>query len=135
MRMLFSPAFLRVWLGSTASGLATWALPFVLGLAMLDGRLSAAHLGIALAARTVGFLVAVPIAGVLSDQRGPRTIIFVSGMVAACSIPVIVAGLYLQGESGLALLFAGVLFAGVGQGACRPAYQAIIPEIVTPVRL
>jgi hypothetical protein len=26
--------FVRLWLGTTASGLATWALPFVLGLGL-----------------------------------------------------------------------------------------------------
>ncbi|CAK7255080.1 MULTISPECIES: MFS transporter [unclassified Shinella] len=135
MKALFSPPFVRVWLGSTASGLATWALPFVLGLAVLDGRLSAADLGLALAARTIGFLVAVPIAGVLSDERGPRQIIFVSGVVAAGSIPIMIAGLYAHGVSGLLLLLAGASVIGVGQGACRPAYQAIIPEIAKSDRL
>ncbi|MEE2046487.1 MFS transporter, partial [Nocardiopsis tropica] len=28
---LLDPAFVRLWCGTTASGLATWALPFILG--------------------------------------------------------------------------------------------------------
>ncbi|MDR6820987.1 MFS family permease [Neorhizobium sp. 2083] len=135
MKALFYPAFVRVWLGSTASGLATWALPFVLGLATLEGDLTASDLGIALAARTIGFLVAVPLAGVLSDQRGPRMIIFASGMIAAISVPMMIIGLSVPGVSGLLLLLTGAAAVGIGQGACRPAYQAIIPEIVTSDRL
>ena len=64
--VLRDPPFLRLWSGTTASGLATWALPFVLGLAVLDGSLSAVGLGVVLATRTVGFLAAVPLGGVLA---------------------------------------------------------------------
>ncbi|MGW7414145.1 MFS transporter, partial [Streptomyces sp. NPDC054863] len=53
--------FLRLWTGTTASGLATWALPFVLGLAVLDRTLTAPALGLLLAARTAGFLIAVAV--------------------------------------------------------------------------
>lgn len=52
--VLRDPAFLRLWAGTTASGLATWALPFVLGLAVLHRELGAAGLGLVLAARTAG---------------------------------------------------------------------------------
>ncbi|MGW1933320.1 hypothetical protein ACWCPG_29060, partial [Streptomyces sp. NPDC001919] len=67
--ILLDPAFLRLWAGTTASGLATWALPFVLGLAVLHRDLGAAGLGLVLAARTVGFLAAVAVGGVLADRR------------------------------------------------------------------
>ncbi len=130
MKALVSPAFLRLWIGNTASGLATWALPFVLGFAVVDGRLTATDLGIALAARTIGFLAAVPIAGVLSDRHGPRPIILASGLVAAVATPFIVAGLFGPDAWAPWLLRAGAFAAGMGQGACRPAYQAIIPKLV-----
>lgn len=67
--VLRDTAFLRLWSGTTASGLATWALPFVLGLAVLDRSLTPAGLGLVLAARTAGFLVAVAVGGVLADRH------------------------------------------------------------------
>jgi len=70
-----STPFLRLWASSTASGLATWALPFVLGLAVLEGALTAIQLGLVLAARTTGFLAAMPVSGVLAGRfarRGDR---------------------------------------------------------------
>ncbi|MBM3619943.1 MAG: MFS transporter [Alphaproteobacteria bacterium] len=122
-------AFIRLWLGGTASGLATWALPFVLGIAVLDRSITAAQLGIALAARTVGFLVALPISGVLADRSARRKVVWGASLIAAAGIALIVIGL---GHSafGTALLMLGAAVAGIGQGACRPAYNALVPIVV-----
>jgi MFS family permease len=126
--VLRDAAFLRLWTGTTASGLATWALPFLLGLAVLGGSLDAAGLGIALAARTVGFLAAVPAAGVLADRYPRRTVVAWSGAAAAVASPVAAAGL---GTSTLVLALAAAVV-GAGQGACRPAFQALTAEVVDP---
>jgi MFS family permease len=128
--VLREPAFLRLWTGTTASGLATWALPFVLGLAVLDRDLTAAGLGLLLAARTVGFLVAVPVSGVLADRYARRTVVVYSGLAAAVSAPVIGFGL---GRS-LPVMAVAAVVAGAGQGACRPAYQALTAEVVDESR-
>lgn len=130
MKTLSVP-FVRLWIGNTASGLATWALPFVLGLVAMEGTMSSTELGLSLAARTVGFLIAVPLAGIWSDRHGPRRIVLVSGLVGAVSIPIIVSGLSGFGPAASILLLVGAVVVGLGQGACRPAYQAMIPEIVT----
>jgi MFS family permease len=124
------PAFLRLWTGTTASGLATWALPFLLALAVLDGSLDATGLGLALAARTVGFLAAVPAAGVLADRYPRRTVVAWSAAAAAVASPVAAAGL---GTSTLVLAVAAAVV-GAGQGACRPAFQALTAEVVAPER-
>lgn len=124
---LLEGRFLRLWIGSTASGLATWALPFVLGLAIVSGDISAVDAGLALAARTLGFVLVMPVSGVLADRSGPRRIILVACLVAALGIVPIMAGL--MGVGALAVI-AGSLIAGLGQGACRAAYQAIVPAIV-----
>lgn len=79
--------FLRLWIGNTASGLATWVLPFVLSLVAMEGTMSSTELGLSLTARTIGFLIAVPLAGIWYDGHGPRRI------VGAVSIPIIVSGL------------------------------------------
>ncbi|RZS43508.1 putative MFS family arabinose efflux permease [Herbihabitans rhizosphaerae] len=119
-------AFVRLWTGATGSGLATWALPFILGLAVLHGDLDPVGLGVVLAARTVGFLAAVPVGGVLADRHSRRGVVLWSGLVAAVAMPVMVFGL---GRS-VALMAIAAAVAGAGQGACRPAFQALTAEIV-----
>lgn len=134
---LRSLAFIRLWTGSTASSLATWGFPFVLGLAMLDGMLSPTLLGSALAMRTLAFLVALPISGVMADRSGARRVIVAASALATVGVALVVVGLFAPqaGEGASALTAAvtiGALLAGAGQGACRPAYQAMVPAIVAP---
>ncbi|MFI1147675.1 MFS transporter [Streptomyces sp. NPDC020817] len=124
--VLRDPAFLRLWAGTTASGLATWALPFVLGLAVLHRDLGAAGLGLVLAARTAGFLAAVGVGGVLADRHSRRAVVLWSALAAAAAAPLLAAGL---GRS-LVLMTAAAALAGAGQGACRPAFQALTAETV-----
>lgn len=83
--VLLDSGFLRLWAGSTASGMATWALPFVLGLAVLRTTLTPAEIGLLLAARTAGFLVAVPLGGVWTDRYSARGVVLVSGALAAAA--------------------------------------------------
>ncbi|MFE6816072.1 MFS transporter [Streptomyces sp. NPDC057677] len=128
--VLLDPAFLRLWAGTTASGLATWALPFVLGLAVLHRDLGAAGLGLVLAARTAGFLAAVTVGGVLADRHSRRAVVLWSALAAAAAAPLLAAGL---GRSLVLMTFAAAL-AGAGQGACRPAFQALTAETVEPGR-
>ncbi|MFE2875889.1 MFS transporter [Streptomyces roseus] len=128
--VLRDPAFLRLWAGTTASGLATWALPFVLGLAVLHRDLGAAGLGLVLAARTLGFLAAVAVGGVLADRHSRRAVVLWSALAAAVAAPLLAAGL---GRS-LVLMTAAAALAGAGQGACRPAFQALTAESVEPGR-
>ncbi|WP_020667347.1 MFS transporter [Amycolatopsis nigrescens] len=123
-------AFLRLWSGNTASGLATWALPFVLGLAVLDRSLTAAGLGLVLAARTIGFLAAVPISGVIADRYSRRKVVLWAGLTAAAAAPALALGL---GRS-VPLMAVAAVVTGAGQGACRPAFQALTAEIVAPAR-
>ncbi|GGY08771.1 MFS transporter [Streptomyces tanashiensis] len=128
--VLRDTAFLRLWAGTTASGLATWALPFVLGLAVLHRDLSAAGLGLVLAARTAGFLAAVAVGGVLADRHSRRAVVLWSALAAAVAAPLLAAGL----DRSLVLMTAAAALAGAGQGACRPAFQALTAETVAPDR-
>ncbi|WP_106619786.1 MFS transporter [Saccharothrix carnea] len=124
--MLRSGAFVRLWTAVTASGLATWALPFVLGLAVLERSMTAVELGVVLAVRTAGFLVAVPVAGVLADRHPRRRVVLWSGLAAGLGTPLIAVGL---GRS-LVLMAVAAAVVGAGQGACRPAFQALTAEVV-----
>ncbi|MFB7256642.1 MFS transporter [Streptomyces nojiriensis] len=128
--VLRDTAFLRLWAGTTASGLATWALPFVLGLAVLHRELGAAGLGLVLAARTAGFLVAVAVGGVLADRHSRRAVVLWSALAAASAAPLLALAL---GRSLLVMTLAAAL-AGAGQGACRPAFQALTAEVVAADR-
>ncbi|MCC8242858.1 MFS transporter [Saccharothrix luteola] len=128
--ILREPDFVRLWTGMTASGLATWALPFVLGLGVLERELSAAGLGVVLAARTAGFLVALPVAGVLADRYSRRGVVLWAGLAAAAGAPVIALGL---GWS-VPLMAVAAVVVGVGQGACRPAFQALVADVVDAER-
>ncbi|WP_421904650.1 MFS transporter [Mameliella sp.] len=121
-------AFVRLWISNTASGLATWALPFVLGLVIVGGELGAAQVGMALAARTTGFILAMPLGGVLADRSGPRRMILCAGLSAAFGIIPIILGI--AASWGLVAIVLGAGIAGFGQGACRASYQAIIPRVV-----
>ncbi|WP_017586096.1 MFS transporter [Nocardiopsis ganjiahuensis] len=123
---LLRPSFVRLWCGTTASGLATWAMPFILGLAVLEGSLSAVGLGLVLATRTAGFLVAVPLGGLLADRHSRRAVVLWSGLAAAAASPVLAAGL----GTSTALMAVAAAVVGVGQGACRPAFQALTAEVV-----
>ncbi|WP_043622536.1 MFS transporter [Nonomuraea candida] len=128
--VLRQASFLRLWCGTTASGLATWALPFVLGLAVLDRGLTATGLGVVLAARTAGFLLAMPVGGVLADRYPRRAVVFWSGAAAALATPFIALGL---GRS-ILLMSVAAAIVGAGQGACRPAFQALTAEVVDEPR-
>ncbi|WP_309112682.1 MFS transporter [Saccharothrix sp.] len=124
--MFRSLSFLRLWTGTTASGMATWALPFILGLAVLERSISAVELGVVLAARTAGFLAAVPVAGVLADRHSRRRVVLWAGLVAGVAAPVIAFGV---GRSVVVMAVAAAVV-GAGQGACRPAFQALTAEVV-----
>ncbi|MEV7556075.1 MFS transporter [Streptomyces sp. NPDC089795] len=128
--VLRDSAFVRLWAGTTASGLATWALPFVLGLAVLHRELGAPGLGVLLAARTAGFLAAVAVGGVLADRHSRRAVVLWSALAAAAAAPLLAFGL---GRSLLLMTLAAAL-AGAGQGACRPAFQALTAEVVVADR-
>ncbi|MFF2375150.1 MFS transporter [Streptomyces xiamenensis] len=123
-------SFLRLWAGSTASGLATWAMPFILGLAVLHSAITPTALGLVLAVRTVGFLIAVPVGGVLADRWSRRSVVLWSSLAAAVATPVLAMAL---GRSVALMAVAGAVI-GAGQGACRPAFQALTAEVVRPGR-
>lgn len=135
MSSVRSIGFFRLWSGNTASGSATWALPFVLGIAVSENVLSTIDLGIFLALRSVGFLAAVPIAGVMADWVGSRRIILASSLIAACGAALIFLDLAGDARPLSILTAAGVVLSGIGQGACRPVYQSIVPGLVPEAEL
>ena len=123
LAVFHNPTFRRLWLGTLSSGVATWALPFLLGLFVIDGQLTPSKLGIILATRTIGFLMILPLAGSLSDLWSPTRVIQIAGLCAALG-SLMVTMPYVS-------LIAAFLI-GIGQGACRPAFQTLIAINVEP---
>ncbi|MDO5097898.1 MAG: MFS transporter [Corynebacterium sp.] len=131
MRDIFRDrVFLRLWCGTFVSGIATWALPFLLGLLLIEDKLSPGALGVSLAARTIGFLAVLPFSGVLADLWSPVKVIRYAGLIAAVATVGFAYTLVVGAPSFTLLLTA--LFIGVGQGACRPAYQSLIATNIAP---
>lgn len=115
-----------MWLGNLCAGLATALLPVVVALTVLDKGLSPAILGGVLAARTVGFLVAAPVAGVLADVAPRRLVVSAASVCAAAGtalLPLVMHEWFL-----IPALLAFLV--GIGQGAYRPAFQALIADVV-----
>lgn len=125
-----SHPFARLWTASTCSGIAIWALPFVLGLGVSHGTWDEVLLGWLLGIRTVGFVIAVPLGGIFADRIRRSRVIMVSGLLA--SLSTVAIAVFITSQVQLACLFA--LFAGAGQGASRPTYQAMVQEVVSPQR-
>ncbi|MBA2695668.1 MAG: MFS transporter [Actinobacteria bacterium] len=126
MLLLADLPFLRLWLGNTAAGAATTMLPVLLAIAVLDGTGSPTLLGAALAARTLGFVITTPLAGVLADRVSRRRVIRIAALAAAAGTAL--TALLLTSASLVVLAVA--FLAGAGQGAYRPAYQAALADVV-----
>ncbi len=126
-----SVPFFRLWAGNAGSGMATWALPFVLGFMVSNGDLAPLELGIFLALRSAGFLAAVPVGGVMADRTGSRRIILIASLAAACGTLMLFLGIFAKLPLGSGLATLGVILSGMGQGACRPVYQSIVPSVVS----
>lgn len=101
-------------------------MPFLLGLTLLQGDLTAGGLGVLLGSRTAGFLVAVPIGGILADRWPQRQVLMITGLVAALATPVLAVCL----SRSMPVALVAALAIGAGQGACRPAFQALTADVV-----
>lgn len=121
--------FLRLWTSSTCSGVATWALPFVLGVGVAQGHWGATTLGLVLAVRSAGFLVVMPLAGVAADRLPHRRVVRDAGIIAAIGTVVLTAAL---AHDQLAASLVAAAAIGAGQATCRPTFQAMVREQVAP---
>src|SRR3954469_13060672 len=74
LTLLRERAFRRLWLSYSASAAATGMMPTALTLAILDRRHGLTILGLALGARTLGFVIGSLPGGVIAD-RYPRTVV------------------------------------------------------------
>ncbi|MEQ8898604.1 MAG: MFS transporter [Roseovarius sp.] len=77
-----------------------------------------------------GFLVGVPIGGVMADRGGRRSVLFLASVSAAAGNLLTVMFFGSDQPIAMGLVILGVTVSGVGQGASRPVYQAIVPSVV-----
>lgn len=120
--------FARLWLSATSAGIGVWALPFILGLGVTHRAWSVETLGWVLALRTAGFILAMPIGGVLADQTSRSKVTFASALLAALGTVALSA---LLPRTVIGACAAGMAI-GFGQGASRPSVLALVQEVVEP---
>ena len=127
---LFDPlrnrGFASLWASYTLSIVATTILPTAITLAILDWQAGLGDLGIALAARTLGFLVGALVGGQVSDRFPRRHVLAVASAFRGLSV-MAVAWLFLRDVPAIACC---LFLAGAGEGAFRSAYQSIMPELL-----
>ena len=126
LQPLRSGAFAGLWASYTVSIAATTILPTALTLMILDWHAGIGDLGIALSARTFGFLAGAVVGGQIAD-RLPRAKV-ISGACALRSIAVLAIALAFSHDL-MAASFC-LFLAGAGEGAFRSAYQSAMADVV-----
>ncbi|MEH0416187.1 MFS transporter [Streptomyces sp. B21-083] len=124
--VLSVPGFARLLLCSTADAWAVFLLPVAVTLVLLRGGHGATGLGLVLAAKTFGYLLATVPAGIVADLY-PRPRI----MAYACLARLLPTGLLLFLADGpLWLVGACVFVVGAGEGTLRPTQMAMLGDLV-----
>lgn len=124
---LRSRAFAGLWASYSVSIAATTILPTALTLMILDWENGIGDLGIALSARTLGFLAGAVVGGQIADRLPRASVISV-----ACTLRGFAVLLIAWAFSHELIAICGCLFlAGAGEGAFRSAYQSTMADVVS----
>ncbi|MFJ4972180.1 MFS transporter [Streptomyces sp. NPDC088755] len=124
--VLSVPGFARLLLCSTADAWAVFLLPVAVTLHLLQTGHGATGLGLVLAAKTIGYLVATFPAGVLADHYPRARVVAVS-----CLARLLATGLLLLLIDGPLWLVAVCVFVvGAGEGTLRPTQMAMLGDLV-----
>ncbi|TPN33585.1 MFS transporter [Mesorhizobium sp. B2-3-3] len=119
-------AFAGLWLSYSASIVATAILPTALTLMILDWKNGIADLGIALSARTFGFLAGAVAGGYFADNWSRQRVLSSASALRSVAVLVIAWVPHANILSVSCCLF----FAGAGEGTFRSAYQASMADLV-----
>ncbi|WP_189056210.1 MFS transporter [Longimycelium tulufanense] len=120
------PGFGPLWLSHTADAWAVSLLPAAVTLALVHRGEGAGALGVVLAAKTLGFVVATVPGGMIADRwsrPGAMTLACLVRAAAAAMLPIALLG---PGWAAAGC----VLLAGAGEGVFRPSYQAMVGDVV-----
>ncbi|EKE67745.1 MFS transporter [Gallaecimonas xiamenensis] len=132
--LLRHPAFLRFWLGQTASSLAYQMLVVGIGWQMYDLTGSALSLGLIGLAQFLPQLLLTLVAGHVADQYNRRIIVIVCRVILALTM----AGLVyanVTGQLSPAVIYSCGALLGATRAFEAPATQALLPNLVTPDQL
>ncbi|WP_282792782.1 MFS transporter [Streptomyces sp. CC224B] len=124
--VLAVPGFARLWLCSTTDAWAVSLLPVAVTLALVRRGDSATALGLVLAAKTLGFVLATVPGGVAADRWSRSSTVFLACLVRVASTGMLL--LWLNGP--MWVIAACVFVTGAGEGVLRPSYQALIGDLV-----
>lgn len=119
--------FWALWSGTLVNRLGTMVMPFT-GVYLTQARgLSVAAAGLVMAVFGAGSLISQLLAGVLTDRIGRRTTL-TGGMLATAA-----AMMWLGYSTTLPAILAAMFVLGVVIDAYRPASNALVADLVSPV--
>lgn len=121
--------FNSYFLARTASLWATTMAPVVVAFGVLSINLGTHGLATVTTTRTVAFIAALPLAGVLADRANPRLILLAAHAMAA--LTQIAAGLAIWNNMApLGLLVSLEIVNGVANASTLPVFSALLPRLV-----
>jgi MFS family permease len=115
-----------LWAGRLVTQIGAFVLPFLAFYLTDELELSATFVGMVLGAFGAGSIVASLWGGVLSDRLGRRPVLLGSQLATAANL----VALGLTQEPGLVLAFVALL--GLTSNMSRPAYAAMMTDLVEP---
>ncbi|WP_202966065.1 MFS transporter [Streptomonospora alba] len=125
--MLAVPGFGRLWLCSTADAWGAFLLPVAVTLALLESGHGASALGLVLAAKTLGHLLATVPGGIAADHWSRPQMISIACLARVLSTSLLLFCI----TSGPTWIVAACVFVvGAGEGILRPSHLALVGDIV-----
>lgn len=126
LRPLRHSTFALLWASYSFSVAATALVPTVVTLMILDESEGIGLLGIALAARTFGFIIGAVVGGALADRLPRGRVQAAASALRAVAIILIAVPL----AYGIAKITVCLLLVGTGEGIFRSAYQANLADVL-----
>ncbi|GAB3756511.1 MFS transporter [Microlunatus parietis] len=126
LSILRNARFRTAWLSYVTSAAAGSLTPVAITLFVLDTSGDLAVLGLALGARTVGFVAGSVLGGVISDSFPRRSVLIGSSLLRGAAILAAIPAF----AAPVPLLCLAIFVAGTGEGTFRGVYQALVGESV-----
>ncbi len=128
MRVMWrNKPFFKLWLSYTVASIAAAALPTLMTLVILDLYEALNVSGVALAARTFGFIVGAVTSGFVADRFSHKKVLLGSTLIRLLATAMLTVCIYQQL---FLVLYLTILVLGIGEGIFRVAYQAMMVDIV-----
>src|SRR5215208_872771 len=125
--------FALLWTGQALSMLGDRITPIALAFAVLELG-GATDLGIVMAAQSLPFVLFSILGGVIADRVGRREVMLISDVVRAIS-QALLAVLLLSGSAEIWMMVVLSAIYGAAGAVFMPAMTALVPQLVSAVRL